>query len=165
MAQKEVALVNASPLIGLASVAGIAWLPQLFGRALITPTVRSEVLTGLGRPGEPQIASAIRRRQIGVLRRDSPGPELPELDAGEASTIRAALTRGPHALVILDEMAARRVARGLGLRCTGTVGVIVEARRAGLVKKVRPLFDQLADTGFYLAPELVAAVLADLGER
>ncbi len=157
--------MNASPLIGLASVAGLAWLPALFGRAIITPTVRSEVLTGLGRPGEPQIASAIRRREIGVLRRDSPGPSLPELDAGEASTIRAALKSGPHALVVLDEMAARRVARSLGLRCTGTVGVIVEARRAGLVKKVRPLLDQLADDGFYLAPELVSAVLADLGER
>ncbi len=157
--------MNASPLIGLASVAGLTWLPRLFGRALITPTVRSEVLTGLGRPGEPQIASAIRRREIGVLRRETPGPELPELDAGEASTIRAALKLGPYALVVLDEMAARRVARGLGLRCTGTVGVIVEARRAGLVKKVRPLFDRLAEDGFYLAPELVAAVLADLGER
>ena len=157
--------MNASPLIGLASVAGLAWLPRLFGRVLITPTVRSEVLTGLGRPGEPRIASAIRRREIEVLRRDSPGPELPELDAGEASTIRAALTRGPHVLVVLDEMAARRVARGLGLHCTGTVGVIVEARRAGLVKKVRPLFDRLAEDGFYLAPELIVAVLADLGER
>lgn len=157
--------MNASPLIGLANVAGLAWLPQLFGRTLITPTVRSEVLTGLGRPGEPQIALAIRRREIGVLRRDSPGPALRELNEGEASTIRAALKRGPHALVILDEMAARRVARSIGLRCTGTVGVIVEAKRAGLVKKVRPLFDQLADAGFYLAPELVAAVLADVGER
>ena len=96
MAQKEVALVNASPLIGLASVAGLAWLPRLFGRVLITPTVRSEVLTGLGRPGEQQIASAIRRREIGVLRRDSPGPALPELDAGEASTIRAASRRKPR---------------------------------------------------------------------
>jgi hypothetical protein len=94
VARKEVAFVNASPLVGLAHSDGLAWLRKLFGRALITPTVRSEVLTGLGRPGEAEVSAAIRRRQISVLRRDPAGPLLPALDDGEASTIRAALAHG-----------------------------------------------------------------------
>ena len=164
MARKAVAFVNASPLIGLAHIDGLAWLLQLYGRALITPTVRSEVLTGLGRPGEKEVAAAIRRRQIGVLRRDPEGPPLRALDDGEASTIRAALAYGPDTLLILDELSARNAARRLGLRCTGTAGVIVDARRAKLVRAARPLFERLAERGFHLSTELVAAVLGELGE-
>jgi predicted nucleic acid-binding protein len=164
VAREEVAFVNASPLIGLAHLDALAWLRKLHGRALITPTVRSEVLTGLGRPGEAEIAAAIRRREIGVLRRDPPGPLLPALDDGEASTIRAALAHGPGALVILDELSARKAARRLGLHCTGTAGVIVEAKRARLVRTAGPLFKRLAESGFHLSPDFVAAVLAELGE-
>ena len=133
MAREEVAFVNASPLIGLAHLGGLASLRKLFGRALITVTVRSEVLTGLGRPGEAEVSTAIRRRQIGALRSDPAGPLFPALDDGEASPIRAALAHGPRALVIIDELSARKAARQLGLRCTGTAGVIVEAKRARLV--------------------------------
>jgi len=164
VADEKVAFVNASPLIGLATVDGLAWLPKLYGRARITPTVRSEVLTGLGRPGEAEVAAAIRRRQIGVLRRDPPGPPLPALNDGEASTIQAALSRGSRALVILDELSARKTAGRLGLHCTGTAGVIVEARRARLVTAARPLFKRLAESGFHLSADLVTAVLAELGE-
>jgi predicted nucleic acid-binding protein len=165
VARKEVAFVNASPLIGLAHIDGLAWLRKLYGRALITPTVRSEVLTGLGLAGEAEVSAAIRRRQISVLRRDPAGPLLPALDDGEASTIRAALAHAPRALVILDELSARKAARRLGLRCTGTAGVIVEARRARLVMAARPLFKRLAESGFHLSPDLVAAILAELGEN
>lgn len=164
MAREAVAFVNASPLIGLAHLDGLAWPCKLYGRSLITPTVRLEVLTGLGRPGEAEVSATIRRREIGVLRRDPAGPLLPALDDGEASTIRAALAHGPGALVILDELSARKTARRLGLRCTGTAGVIVEAKRARLVVAARPLFNRLAQSGFHLSPELVAAVLEELGE-
>jgi predicted nucleic acid-binding protein len=122
------------------------------------------VLTGLGRPGEAEVSAAIRRRQIGVLRRDPAGPPLPALDDGEASTIRAALAHGRGALVILDELSARKAARRLGLHCTGTAGIIVEAKHARLVTAARPLFKRLAESGFHLAPDLVAAVLEELGE-
>jgi len=164
VAREQVAFVNASPLIGLAHLDGLAWLRKLYGGALITPTVRSEVLTGLGRPGEAEVSAAIRRRQIGILRRDPAGLQLPALDDGEASTIRAGLAHGPGALVILDELSARKAARRLGLHCTGTAGVIVEAKRARLVTAARPLFKRLEECGFYLSPDLVAAVLAELGE-
>ena len=164
MAREAIAFVNASPLIGLARLDGLAWLRKLYGRSLITPAVRAEVLTGLGRPGEAEISTAIRRRQIGVLSRNPAGPQLPALDDGEASTIRAALAHGPGALVVLDELSARKAARRLGLRCTGTAGVIVEAKRARLVAAAGPLFKRLAQSGFHLSAELVAAVLEELGE-
>jgi len=89
------------------------------------------------RPSEAEVSAAIRRRQIRVLRRDPRSPLRLALDDGETSSIRAALAYGPAALVILDELSARKVTGRLGLHCTGTAGVIVEARRA------RPLDGQM----------------------
>jgi predicted nucleic acid-binding protein len=87
------------------------------------------------------------------------------LDDGEASTIRAALAHGHGALGILDELSARKAARRLGLRCMGTAGILVKAKHARLVMAARPLFKRLAESGFHLAPDLVAAVLEELGEN
>lgn len=156
--------MNASPLIALAAIGGLAWLRKLYGRALVTSTVRREVLPGLGRRGEAEIAVAFRRRQIALLR-DEPGePPLPELDEGEASTIRAALAHGSHALAILDDLSARKTAQRLGLQCTGTVGVIVDAKRAHMVQTARPLFVRLREQGFYIASDVVTAALRSIGE-
>jgi hypothetical protein len=43
-------------------------------------------------------------------------------------------------------------------------GVIVGAKRARLVTAAWPLFKRLAECGLYLSPDLVAAVLVELGE-
>jgi predicted nucleic acid-binding protein len=39
---QEAAFVDASPLIGLACVGGLVWLPKLYAAAFITRTVRAE---------------------------------------------------------------------------------------------------------------------------
>lgn len=164
MAQ-EAAFVDASPLIGLACVGGLVWLPKLYGAAFITRTVRDEALPGRELPGESAIRSALRRKYLRLMRRDLSEPEFPDLDGGEASTLRAALSHGEGALVVIDDLAARQAARALKLAFTGTAGVILEARRAGLIDAARPVFEQLAQTDFRLASGIVEEILAELGER
>ena len=164
MAQ-PLALVDASPLIGLAHVGGLGWLRKLYRKAAITPTVRSEVLTGLNRLGEREIGAAIRARQISVLAAEPSTPSLPGLGDGEATTLRAALAHGAGALVILDDLSARRAAQRSGIAVVGTAAVIVDAKRARLIKAARPLFERLLDGGFRISDALVEAVLVELGER
>ena len=162
---RKIVLVDASPLIGLARVGGLAWLRKLYPNLAITRAVRTEVLAGLGLPGEAEIADAIRRRRIEVLGRVPATPLFERLAEGEASILRAALSFGPNALVIIDDLAARREAQRLRLPLTGTAGVIVEAKRAGLIKRARPVFEQLMANDFRLSSELVEAILAELGEK
>jgi predicted nucleic acid-binding protein len=52
----------------------------------------------------------------------------------------------------------------LQLRLTGTLGVLIDAKRAGIIPTVRPLLDQLQSLGFRLAPPARAAVLKLAGE-
>ena len=51
----------------------------------------------------------------------------------------------------------------LGLRVTGLLGVLAEAKRAGLIERVKPFIEQ-ERAGFWMSAELAAKVLADLDE-
>jgi predicted nucleic acid-binding protein len=87
-----------------------------------------------------------------------------EVDAGEAAAL--ALGVSLHAdLVLMDEMHGRVVARRLGLTVAGTLGLVVRAKRGGLVPAARPLIAQVRTLGgLWVADKLVAEVLAGLGE-
>jgi len=52
-------VIDASPLIGLALVNGLIWLPKLFGQVFLPESVKQEVLPGKSAPGEECIAQAI----------------------------------------------------------------------------------------------------------
>ncbi|MBI3373342.1 MAG: DUF3368 domain-containing protein [Betaproteobacteria bacterium] len=89
---------------------------------------------------------------------------LPRLDLGEASTLRAALAIGARTLVLLDDLQARREAQRLGIAVTGTVGVVADAKRSGLISAARPVFARLSDEGFHLGADLLQGILIELGE-
>jgi len=72
-----------------------------------------------------------------------------------------------HQLGLLDllvDALARRVAAGLGLRLTGTLGILLSAKRIGLLSAVTPALDRLQRLRFHLAPQTRAAVLTLAGE-
>jgi len=152
---RKIVLADASPLIGLARVGGLLWLRKLYQTISITKAVRHEATGARERPGAVAISAALKQGWIRVLRQEWSEPPLPQLDTGEASTLRAAVAHGAAALVLLDDLQARREAQRLGLTFIGTAGIVVEARRARLIKAARPVFARLADEGFHLDPELV----------
>lgn len=81
------------------------------------------------------------------------------LGIGERSVI--AYARVQSALIAgLDDLQARELAESLGLVVVGTLGVILRAKRAGLIPATRPLFDALIPQGFRLGPDLYRAALA-----
>ena len=54
------------------------------------------------------------------------------LDRGEASVIQTALDLD-IALVAIDEVVGRRAARLAGLQITGSIGILLKARKQGLI--------------------------------
>lgn len=55
----RIVVIDASPLIGLAMVDGLKWLPDIFGTVFLSETVKNEVLPGKAARGEEAIAHAI----------------------------------------------------------------------------------------------------------
>ena len=70
----------------------------------------------------------------------------------------------PDSVCVLDDALARQIAGALQLRITGTLGVLIDAKRAALIPAVRPQLDQLHNLGFRLAAQTRAAVLKMAGE-
>ncbi len=87
-----------------------------------------------------------------------------ELDAGEAEAI--ALARQEQAdVVLLDEKEARRVARRLGMRVLRTVGLLIWARKQGLIPNLREALQVLQEQGgFRLSQEIYRAALREVSE-
>jgi predicted nucleic acid-binding protein len=68
-------------------------------------------------------------------------------------------------LILIDERKGRAVARERGLRVRGTLGVLVEARRAGHLVSLRSALDELRAQGFRVASTLIAEALQQVGEE
>jgi predicted nucleic acid-binding protein len=85
------------------------------------------------------------------------------LDAGEADALALADQIGAD-LVLLDESAARRRAGSLGLRKTGTVGVLLRAKRKGMIDELRLELDRLRATAFWIDEALYRRVLEGVNE-
>jgi predicted nucleic acid-binding protein len=66
--------------------------------------------------------------------------------------------------VLLDENRGRRVALAAHLAVIGTLGVLVLAKRHGILARVQPQVARLQDEGFRMSPGLVAEALRMAGE-
>jgi predicted nucleic acid-binding protein len=64
----------------------------------------------------------------------------------------------------MDDLRARQLAEAIGLKVTGTLGILLRAKQAGLVSTLQPLVDDIAAQGFRLNPELHQDVLRLAGE-
>lgn len=158
---------NTSPLLNLAIVGHLSLLRQQFGEICIPPAVIEELRVEEDLPGSHAVREAIDAGWLGVeevedhalvkvLQRD--------LDRGEAEAIALALQMKAKR-VLLDEREGRRVAKSLGLKVTGVLGILLRAKREGHVSSLQEAMGQLQEqAGFRIGRELFADVLRKGGE-
>lgn len=148
---------DSSVLIALERIGAQELLPRLYGEVHVPEAVWREVFSG---------AAAIVPAWL--IRHPAPARPSPldwteRLDAGEIEAILLAREM-PADLLLMDETAGRRAARHLGLRVTGVVGVLIEAKRRGEIALLAPHLSQLRLAGFFLSDDLEASALRDAGE-
>jgi predicted nucleic acid-binding protein len=159
-----IVIADASPLIALAQVNGLGWLEQLFGEVMVTDVVLAEVLTGRYPATEAPIRQALAAGWLKTAAIPTTDPALPDLDEGEASSIRLALSLNGPALLLIDERSGRAVAQEFGLSVAGTAAVIGLARQRGLIPSARQVFAALHASEFRIAPAVIKAVLDRCGD-
>jgi len=157
---------NTGPLIALAKVGKLILLERLFERVLIPPAVYRELLAKTG-PEAARLDEALAR----FITVASPALIPPEVKAatgrlgpGEQQAI--ALAYEQKALLVIDERLGRGAARHLRLDVTGTIGLLIRAKEAGLIEDVRPLLEKMRRQGYWLSDGLleIAAWLAGEAE-
>ncbi|MEF8755103.1 MAG: DUF3368 domain-containing protein [Accumulibacter sp.] len=156
-------LADASPLIALARLGGLRWLPVLFGTLVLPESVRAEILDHGDWPGQDALRQALDAGAL-VIGDDDGTPELPELDEGEAACIRLALRHGGPVLILIDERAGRAVAAEHGIAVAGTAAIIGMAKQCGLIPSARDAFEELRRGDFRISDEVIQAVLQRVGE-
>lgn len=150
----KVVIADTSCLIVLAKIDKLEILKKTFGEVTITPEVFREYALPLPAWMRIQAVSDETRKET----------LLSLLDVGEASSIALGLET-PGALLILDEKRGRNVAEKMGLATIGTLGVLLEAKRCGAIKQVRPIILELLKTDFRIARRLIDSVLLRAGEE
>jgi len=153
-----------SVLSSLAEIGELDLLRRLYGKITITEAVRREAAD----PGAPE---SLRRLVSAIPDWISVVPdaipcleEAAALDPGEASAITLAWQKRDTSLLIIDEKRGRKVASALGLRITGTAGLLTDASAAGLID-FDDAFLRLSQTGFRLSTQIVQTLRQDLARR
>lgn len=140
---------NTTPLQYLHQAGVIGIIPALYGRILVPKAVADEIAVGLNAGVNlPDLVSLewIEIREV----RGSSWPMPRDIHRGEAEVIALAGSLD-DSLMILDDLAARRHAQLLGLKFTGTLGILLKAKKSGILDSVLPVVDCLEQLGFRLA--------------
>jgi len=90
-----------------------------------------------------------------------------EIDDGHACSVdlpNIEKLESKDAIVILDDAVARMAALGAGLRLTDTLGVLLDAKRKGLIAEILPVLNRLHGLRFRLATHTRTAILKLAGE-
>ena len=167
---RYIVIADAGPLIALARIDSLALLRGLFGRVCITAAVRDEILpAGACFPDAERLSRTLAEGWVEVVAEpvDDWKPLNPGVDAGEASAIHLAChwqQAGDAVLLVLDDRAGRLEARSRGIALIGTAAVIGLAKTEGLIPAARPLLERLTQSGYFIGPSVIAAVLAGVGE-
>jgi predicted nucleic acid-binding protein len=162
MAHDDV-VTNAGPLIYLSVLQRFDLLRRLFDRVYLSQAVLDEVaVQGAGLPGADETRAAVRNGWLyltAVKNRLAVDALCDELDLGEAESIVLARELNVRR-VLLDDGRARVKAQSMGLSVTGTIGVLLLARRSEIDVDLRHDLDVLIQSNFRLSRELYDRVIS-----
>ena len=146
-------IADTSCIILLDKIGEINLLNKLFGTIITTEEVAQEF--GLPLPAWFNILTPHDKNYQSIIENT--------IDKGEASAIALALEL-PDSLLIIDDLKGRKFAIQLGIKITGTIGIIIEAKNAGIIAAVKPLLAKIKETNFRISEELERLVLEKSGE-
>jgi len=157
-----IVISDTSAITNLAAIQHLQLLPQLYTQVIIPEAVYRE-LTDIAPdvPGTSEVktASWLQVRQVTSRETIERLRYQVRLDLGESEAIALALELSAD-LLLIDERRGRAEADRLGLRITGLLGILIEAKHQNLIVAVKPLMDALITTSlFRVSPALYNQIL------
>jgi predicted nucleic acid-binding protein len=153
----EKVVINSSPLIVLFRSGQDNLLPQLFKTVVVPEQVYEEVTAGkkdnaaIALPQSPWVQKIRIDINLSIAAWN--------LGTGESAVFSFALQeQGYRALV--DDLMARRCAQAFNIKTLGTAGLLVLAKRRGLINSVSDRVNRLRDAGLYLSDTVVQMILS-----
>jgi predicted nucleic acid-binding protein len=154
-------ICNTTPFIALSSIDQMGLLKEIYS-SVITPTAVIEEVSAGGAIRVPDLASLewieVVPNVVTVENRI-----LFQLDYGERQVILNALELKAN-LVLIDDRNARNIAEYLGLQVKGTLGILVEAKRRGLILSFKEAALKMKEQGIHFSEQLINEISLNLKE-
>lgn len=160
----ESVVVNASPLICLCKSGLSEILPALFTDIIVPAAVHKEITAkeDISRACRPFFAHQHVKIVSDIV---IPSAVISwDLGEGESSVLSHALNHSEYWAVI-DDREARKCASTFGCRCTGTAGVILLAKRRGIISSVKNCLTKLQNAGLWLSQDFVKEICLKADEQ
>jgi predicted nucleic acid-binding protein len=148
---------DSSTIVALERINHLWLLEALAEEILIPHTVNKEINTkkDIDLPACFKVTEAKDKHFIKQNREN--------LHIGEVEAI--ALAKEVKAdIVILDDKKARRLAEKEGLKVSGLLALIIMAKEKGIIKRVKPIVDDLKSQSFFVGKDLYDEILKLSGE-
>ncbi len=130
-------ICNTSPLQYLHQLDLLDVCAKLVTKITVPPAVRDELVagrkSGLNLPDLQSLDWIVVRSPSSLAALLM----VTDLGAGEREVLAVALET-PDSVCVLDDGLARQIAGALQIRFTSTLGVLIDAKRAGLISEIRP---------------------------
>lgn len=144
----KVIISDTSTLILFHKIEEFQILEKVYGELLTTPEIAEEF--GEKLPDWIKIHSVTDKKYQKFLET--------QIDCGEASAIALA-SEYDDAVLLLDDLKARKLALKLNFKITGALGVIHKAKQMTIIPKVKPLIDKLLITNFRISKNIIEEIL------
>jgi predicted nucleic acid-binding protein len=151
---ETIVIADTSCLIALSRIDALSLLRQLYRRIIVTEDICTEF--GEPLPAWVEVLPVADKKYQLLLENI--------LDKGESSAITLAITL-ENVLLILDDLKGRREAKRLGLKITGTLGILFSAKQKGLIPALKPFIECLQAVDFRIAPSIISELLTLSGEN
>lgn len=157
-------IVNTTPLIALSHVGKLDLLKQLYGEIIIPEAVYQELSVK-----EDSICKKMVDKSLGWIRIHKIGNQMAktlyktQLHDGEVEVMILSKELAAD-IVIIDDATAKKHAKYLGLPVTGTLGVLIRAKREGYIDEIKPVLDQMIEKGIYISHSVLEMCLKQVGE-
>ena len=148
---KEPIVADSTCLIGLERIGKLNVLPELFEPIFISDEVAKEFGVSIS---WLKVETPLNFALVNALKLS--------VDDGEGEAIALALEK--NCKIILDDKQARSIAKKLGLKIVGTVGMFIQAKQHGLIDSLKTILDDLENNGFRMSENLKAEALKIAGE-
>jgi len=144
---------DTSCLILLEKIGELEILNKLFGTIITTAEVAEEF--GQTLPSWFELRQPTDKNYQSIIEAS--------VDKGEASAIALAIELD-DCLLIIDDLKGRKFAHQLGLTIIGTIGIIVDAKIAGIIPSVKPILAKIKATNFRITEQLELLILKRANE-
>lgn len=154
---------NTTPIISLLKIDKLEVLKDLYGEVFVPHEVFNEIEAGKNKEYYTDL-SKIDWIKVVKIKDEKSLSYFLDLDKGEAETIILATELGAD-LTILDETLGRYHAKHAKLKITGTLGILLKAKKSGYITELKSLLDELKEKGIWLNKSLIDKMLILANEK